>query len=61
MRCSLAGGGLALLQIFLDSIGIGWTFTFLGGVCLACLGLAWLEWKYGKDWSEAIRAKGTER
>ncbi|KAJ5500005.1 hypothetical protein N7453_009056, partial [Penicillium expansum] len=50
VRCSLAGAGLAFLQSCLDSMGPGWTFTLFGGLCLACLGLAWLEWKYGKRW-----------
>ena len=61
MRCSRAGAGLALLQIFLDVMGTGWTFTLFGGVALACLGVAWLEWKYGKAWREQMRERGVER
>ena len=61
VRCSLAGGGLALLQVFLDAIGIGWTFTLFGGMCIGCLGLAWLEWRYGKSWRGRMKEKGVER
>ncbi|KAJ5514350.1 Major facilitator superfamily domain general substrate transporter [Penicillium fimorum] len=50
VRCSLAGAGLAFLQSCLDATGPGWTFTLFGGLCMACLGLAWLEWGYGKRW-----------
>jgi succinate-acetate transporter protein len=61
VRCSLAGGGLALLEVFLDRMGIGWTFTLFGGVSLSCFGIAWLEWAYGKSWSEDLRVRGVER
>ncbi|OQE46852.1 hypothetical protein PENCOP_c001G03016 [Penicillium coprophilum] len=52
VRCSLAGAGLAFLQSCLDAMGPGWTFTLFGGLCMACLGVAWLEWKYGKMWRQ---------
>ncbi|KAJ5185118.1 Major facilitator superfamily domain general substrate transporter [Penicillium cf. griseofulvum] len=52
VRCSLAGAGLAFLQSCLDATGPGWTFTLFGGLCMACLGLAWLEWEYGKRWRQ---------
>ena len=52
VRCALAGGGLALLQVSLDHIDVGWTFTLFGAVAMSCLGIAWLEWRYGKEWSQ---------
>ncbi|KAJ5163357.1 Major facilitator superfamily domain general substrate transporter [Penicillium coprophilum] len=52
VRCSLAGAGLAFLQSCLDAMGPGWTFTLFGGLCMACLGVSWLEWKYGKMWRQ---------
>jgi hypothetical protein len=61
VRCLLAGGGLALVQIFIDEIGVGWTFTLFGGICLGCLGVAWLEWKYGKIWRAQLRERGIQR
>lgn len=61
MRCSWAGAGLALLQIFLDAMGTGWTFTLFGGVALACLGLARLEWEFGQTWRGRKMGRGVER
>ncbi|KAL4988373.1 MFS general substrate transporter [Aspergillus falconensis] len=50
VRCSLAGAGLAFLQDALDAMGPGWTFTLFGGLCLGCLGAAFLEWGFGRRW-----------
>lgn len=61
VRAFLAGGGTALVQIFLDVMGAGWTFTLFGGVCMGCLGLALLEWRYGKIWRDKLRERGVER
>jgi MFS family permease len=61
VRCSFAAAGLAFLQPMLDAIGVGWTFTFFGVVSSACLGLAWLEWRFGKQWANSMREKGIER
>ena len=61
VRAFLAGGGTALVQILLDSMGVGWTFTLFGVICMGCLGLAWLEWKYGKVWRDGMIRKGIER
>jgi hypothetical protein len=61
VRCLLAGGGLALVQVFIDSIGVQWTFTLFGGVCLGCLGLVWLEWRYGRFWRDTMRERNVER
>jgi hypothetical protein len=57
VRCSLASGGLALLQLILDKVGVGWTFTLFGGVSLGCLGIAWLEWYHGKKWRDGIKER----
>lgn len=61
VRASLAALGLAVLQLLLDAIGIGWTFTLFGGISTACLGIAWLEWRHGELWREQMRAKGHDR
>jgi len=61
VRCLLAGLGLAVLDLILRSIGVGWTFTLLGGVSAACLGIAWLEWTFGKRWRDELREKGIVR
>jgi hypothetical protein len=61
VRASLAGLGTAVVQIFLDSMGVGWPFTLFGGICLGCLGVAWLEWKYGNVWRDNMKQRGVER
>ena len=61
MRCTWAGAGLALLQIFLDAMGPRWAFTLFGAVALACLGLAWLEFYFGMAWRRKMREIGVER
>lgn len=61
VRAFLAAGGTALVQVFIDAMGVGWTFTLFGGVGFGCLGVAWLEWKHGKVWREKIRERGIER
>ncbi|KAJ5718259.1 MFS general substrate transporter [Penicillium malachiteum] len=52
VRCSLAGIGLAFLQVCLDAIGPGWTFTLFGALCMGCLVPAFLEWRYGQGWRQ---------
>lgn len=61
VRAFLAGGGTALIQIFLDAMGVGWTFTLFGSSCMGCLGAAWLEWSNGRSWRDKLREKGVER
>lgn len=61
VRCSLAGGSLALLQVLLDALGTGWTFTLFGGMSAGCLGLAWLEGSYGKICRARVRERGVVR
>jgi hypothetical protein len=61
VRAFLAGGGLALVQIFLDAMGVGWTFTVFGGLCIGSLGVAWLEWRCGMSWRDKMRERGIER
>lgn len=61
VRAFLAGGGTALVQISLDHVGVGWTFTLFGAICMVCLYLAWLEWTSGKIWRDKLREEGVER
>lgn len=55
VRCAMAAGGLALLQLILDHVGPGWCFTLFGGTMLGCLGLAWVEWRFGMGWRQALK------
>jgi hypothetical protein len=51
-RCLAAAAAVAILQPLLDSAGVGWTFTIIGGLCglsipmllaLRAFGLAWRQ------------------
>ena len=61
VRAFLAGGGTALVQVFLDAMGVGWTFTLFGSVCMGCFGVVWLEWRHGKTWRDKLRERGFDR
>ncbi len=61
VRAFLAGGGTACVQVFIDAMGIGWTFTLFGGLGMGCLGFARLEWLFGKHWRDNMSGKGVER
>lgn len=53
VRCSLAAGGLALLQIVIDGVGVGWCFTIFAGLCISMLLPSWTVHRYGMVWRKA--------
>jgi hypothetical protein len=55
VRCAMAACGLAVLQIIIDKIGVGWCFTLFGTVQLSMLLPSWAEWKYGMGWRGKMR------
>lgn len=57
VRAFLAGGGTACVQVFIDTMGIDWTFTLFGCLGVVCLGLAWLERLFGKSWRDKLAVK----
>jgi hypothetical protein len=48
IRYLLTTSGLSLVQIFIDAMGVGWTFTLFEGLCMGCLGVAWMEMIFGR-------------
>lgn len=50
IRCSMAGGGLAVLQPLIDAIGPGWCFVFFATLTLTGLGLWWIEMRWALAW-----------
>lgn len=50
VRCTLSVGGLALLQLILDPIGVRWCFTLFGGLCLSMMLPVWVLLRYGMAW-----------
>jgi len=52
VRCSLAAITVSFLQDTIDAMGIGWTFTFMGGLCLCALGLFFIDYHRGTIWRQ---------
>ena len=52
VRCALAAIAVAFLQDMIDAMGIGWTFTFLGGLCLVAVGLFYVDYHKGTVWRQ---------
>ena len=50
VRCSVAAIGVSILQIALDHIGPGWTFTLLGALGVMTAPMLWLVWLWGMTW-----------
>ncbi|KAH6661994.1 major facilitator superfamily domain-containing protein [Halenospora varia] len=53
-RCSLSAGGLALLQVVIDGVGVGWCFTLFAGLCLSMLLPIWAVQRFGMIWRKAM-------
>lgn len=52
VRCALAAIAVSFLQDLVDAIGIGWTFTFMGGLCVVALGLFIVDYRWGTSWRQ---------
>ena len=62
IRCSLAAAGLALLQIIIDHIGIGWCFTIFSAIGATTIPLLLAESRWGMGWRvNRSKQQGQER
>ncbi|KAI1414615.1 multidrug resistance protein [Hypoxylon sp. FL1857] len=52
MRCTLAAITVSFLQNLIDTLGIGWTFTFMGGLCLVVVSLFLVDYHKGTQWRQ---------
>ena len=52
VRCALAAIAVSFLQNMIDAMGIGWTFTFMGGLCLVATGLFLVDYHKGTSWRQ---------
>lgn len=52
VRCSLAAIAVSFLQDLIDATGVGWTFTFLSGLCLVATGLFGVDYFKGTSWRQ---------
>lgn len=55
VRCALAATSLAVLDIMIDQMGVGWCFTMFGLLSAACGPLLLLEMKMGPRWRRERR------
>ena len=56
-RCLTAAVGLSVQQLLFDSIGVGWTFTLIAGLCYMTVpSLAVVRWR-GWSWRRDKRAR----
>ena len=58
VRCSLAALTVSFLQDMVDMMGIGWTFTFMAGLCLIAVVLFYIDYKLGTVWRQKSKASG---
>ncbi|KAF3010449.1 hypothetical protein E8E14_002210 [Neopestalotiopsis sp. 37M] len=49
-RCLVAAAGVAVLELLLDAVGPGWTFTIYGLLCGLSVPMLWAVRKYGQQW-----------
>lgn len=50
MRCTLAAVTIAFLQDLIGAVGIGWTYTLMGGLCGIAMALFCLDYHVGPAW-----------
>ncbi|KAK1058499.1 hypothetical protein LTR74_013388 [Friedmanniomyces endolithicus] len=55
-RCFIAAAGVAVIEVLLNAIGPGWTFTVVGALCMATLPGFWVVRRYGWEWRK-VRAE----
>ncbi|KAF2661793.1 MFS general substrate transporter [Lophiostoma macrostomum CBS 122681] len=58
VRCGLAAVAVSFLDDMLVAWGVGWTFTFMGGLCVCATGLFVIDYYYGALWRQN-RAKNS--
>ncbi|KAI1391443.1 multidrug resistance protein [Hypoxylon trugodes] len=52
VRCTFAAITISFLQNLIDAISIGWTFTFMGGLCLVVAALFLVDYQVGTRWRQ---------
>lgn len=60
VRCALAAIIVVFQQNLFDVIGIGWTFTFMGGLAAVIMGLFAVDYSMGMKWRQQSLAKTRE-
>ena len=60
-RCTMSAAGTAVIQYMIDTMGVGWCYTFLGLVVLAFSPLLWVVMKWGPGWREERSLREEEK
>ncbi|THH33163.1 hypothetical protein EUX98_g1068 [Antrodiella citrinella] len=56
-RCSLGAGMVSVINVIINSVGIGWTYVILGALCLAVSPIMFIVMRMGPKWRAARRAR----
>ncbi|KAJ7062025.1 MFS general substrate transporter [Mycena amicta] len=57
VRCALSAVMVAVIQLIIDAIGVGWTYVLLAGFCVVASPLMWVVMLIGPRWRERRRRK----
>lgn len=57
VRCSMAAGGVALMDVLLEKVGPGVVFLFLALLVLGSSALVAVEWRFGMGWRAKRESK----
>ena len=60
-RCSMGAAGTAMIELIIDKMGVGWTYTFIGLVIMAASPCLWVVMKWGPGWREARFIRETKK
>ena len=52
VRCTLAAVTISFLQHLINALGVGWTFTCMGGLCLVATFLFFVDYHKGTAWRQ---------
>jgi hypothetical protein len=60
VRGTVAAVGVSILQILLNRLGVGWTFSLLAALCATAAPALWMEWRWGMGWRTGREARAKE-
>nr|GAT47577.1 predicted protein [Mycena chlorophos] len=60
IRCGLSAVMVAVIQLIIDAIGVGWTYVLLSGLCIVASPLIWIVMFIGPKWRARRRRKAEE-
>ena len=57
VRCLLGAGGTGIIVQMIQSMGRGWSFTFIAAVLIVASPMLWVETRWGPKWREGRRLR----